>query len=390
MVLVELLAGLGGLVKVKRRADADSAVFKLHYKLTATMLFGFCLLVTANSLVGDPIHCVHDENPKLQDKVVNTYCWIHTTFTLPRHIDKGYGKGTGIVYPGVGPHTSSDSRIYHAYYQWVPFVLFLQGLMFYAPHWLWKTWEGGKLESIVMGLSVPVMSKDERHEKIHLLADYLRSSIHHHNFYALKFFICELLNLGNSIFNIWFMNEFLGGMFFTYGIDVLRFTERNQEDRTDPMIVVFPRVTKCNFNMYGPSGSIETHDLMCVLALNIINEKIYVFLWFWFVILSVISGLAFLYRLIVLCIPAIRVGLLQKRARLHYKTGLDVVSKRLQMGDFFLLYLLSKNLELLSFSSLIEEFVARLGSRRTHPHPNIEVSAPPASTERFHLINEHA
>ena len=55
MVLVELLGALGGLVKVKARADIDSAVFKLHYKVTATILFTFCLLVTANGLIGDPI-----------------------------------------------------------------------------------------------------------------------------------------------------------------------------------------------------------------------------------------------------------------------------------------------------------------------------------------------
>ncbi|XP_045616194.1 innexin inx2 [Procambarus clarkii] len=388
MVLVELLSGLSGLVKVKNCADIDSAVFKLHYRLTATLLFGFCLLVTANSLVGDPISCVHDAHPKMPDKVVNTYCWIHTTFTLPKYINKGYGRGTGVVYPGVGPHTPSDNLMYHAYYQWVPFVLFLQGLMFYAPHWLWRTWEGGKLESIVMGLSVPVMNRDERREKIYLLAEYLHSSIHYHNFYAIKFFLCELLNLGNSLFNMWFLNKFLGGTFLTYGIDVLYFTETNQDERTDPMIVVFPRVTKCNFNMYGPSGSIETHDLMCVLALNIINEKIYVFLWFWFVILAIISTLALIYRLLVFCVPAIRSGLLQKRARLRYKNGLDIITKKLQVGDFFLLYLLSKNVELVSFSSLMEELSSRLAKRPVHP--DLEVSAPPQIPERYPLINENA
>lgn len=260
--------------------------------------------------------------------------------------------------------------------------------MFYAPHWLWKTWEGGKLESIVMGLSIPVMNKEERHEKIHLLADYLFASLHHHNFYAIKFFLCELLNLANCLFNMWFMNEFLGGMFFTYGIDVLAFTETNQEERTDPMIVVFPRVTKCSFNMYGPSGTIETHDLMCVLALNIINEKIYVFMWFWFVILAIISTLALIYRLLVFCVPAIRSGLLQKRARLRYKNSIDAVSRRLQVGDFFLLYLLSKNVELLSFSSLMEELSLRLSNRRVHP--DLDVSPAPVPPERFHLMNENA
>ena len=53
---------------------------------------------------------------------------------------------------------------------------------------------------------------------------------------------------------------------------------------------VFPRVTKCKFWKYGPSGTVQKHDALCVLALNIINEKIYVMLWFWLIILSILSG----------------------------------------------------------------------------------------------------
>lgn len=44
---------------------------------------------------------------------------------------------------------------------------------------------------------------------------------------------------------------------------------------------VFPKVAKCTFHMSGASGSLETHDGLCVLPLNIFNEKIYIFLWFW-------------------------------------------------------------------------------------------------------------
>jgi len=50
---------------------------------------------------------------------------------------------------------------------------------------------------------------------------------------------------------------------------------------------VFPKVTKCTFHAYGPSGTVERHDGLCVLALNIINEKIYVFLWLWYTHLSI-------------------------------------------------------------------------------------------------------
>ena len=47
------------------------------------------------------------------------------------------------------------------------------------------------------------------------------------------------------------------------------------------------QITKCTFHKFGASGSVQKFDGICVLPLNIINEKIYVFLWFWFVILAV-------------------------------------------------------------------------------------------------------
>lgn len=92
------------------------------------------------------------------------------------------------------------------------------------------------------------------------------------------------------------MNRFFDGAFLTFGIDVLRFLESDQEDRVDPMIYVFPRMTKCTFYKYGVSGEVERHDAVCILPLNVVNEKIYVFLWFWFLFLGILSLITVIYR----------------------------------------------------------------------------------------------
>ena len=50
-------------------------------------------------------------------------------------------------------------------------------------------------------------------------------------------------------------------------------------------------MTKCTFHKYGASGTVQTIDGLCILPLNIINEKIYVFIWFWFIFLAIISAI---------------------------------------------------------------------------------------------------
>ena len=151
------------------------------------------------------------------------------------------------------------------------------------------------------------MESDQKADRKRILVDYFCEDRHNHNFYAVRFFFCEFLNLVNVVGQLFFMDFFLGGEFTTYGSDVIAMTDLEQEQRTDPLSRVFPKVskvflkdvpfvqsvfqvTKCTFHKFGPSGTVQRFDGLCVLPLNIINEKIYVFLWFWFVLLSLITA----------------------------------------------------------------------------------------------------
>ena len=58
-----------------------------------------------------------------------------------------------MIHPGVGEYNQETDQVeYKAYYQWVPFVLFLQACFFYTPHMLLKLVEGGKVAGIISGL----------------------------------------------------------------------------------------------------------------------------------------------------------------------------------------------------------------------------------------------
>ena len=86
-----------------------------------------------------------------------------------------------------------------------------------------------------------------------------------------RFFICEVLNLLNVSLQVYLIDSMLGGEFSTFGINVchaqyfnstsysqvLSFAMLDDEERTDPMARIFPKITKCTFNNFGASGTVQ-------------------------------------------------------------------------------------------------------------------------------------
>lgn len=120
-----------------------------------------------------------------------------------------------------------------------------------------------------------------------------------HSTYAFGYIFCEMMNVINIIANIYVTNKFIGDYFLAYGFEVFKYYQ-NDRNHIDPMEVTFPRLTKCDFYKYGPSGNIQKIDALCILAQNVLNEKIYLFLWIWFFVLAIISLLALLYRIAII------------------------------------------------------------------------------------------
>ena len=234
---------------------------------------------------------------------------------------------------------------------------------------MWKTWEGGKCRMLVQEMNVPMVEDDAKRDRIKLIIDYFTINKKNHDFYAIKFFICELINFINVFGQIYFTDLFLGYEFTTYGTDVLslvQYTDLDQELRDDPMNRVFPKVTKCTFHKFGPSGTVEKFDGLCVLPLNIINEKIYVALWFWFLLLAAVSGIQLIYRLLCMFAPGMRVTLLHNNARLAPKHEIQTICDRHGMGDWFLIKQLSKNIDPLIFREFIQEYHKKLTQEDSH------------------------
>ncbi|CAN7994164.1 unnamed protein product [Ixodes hexagonus] len=357
--MLDIIRSLKSLLKTSR-VHIDNEVFRLHYTATVIILLAFCIVVTTKQFVGDPIDC--SKTSDVPQSVINTYCWIHATYSVKSLMRKN---AENVVYPGVGPARSSSSfnpgdHKYHRYYQWVCFMLFFQATLFYLPRWLWKFWEGGKIQALMMDLDVGMCGDAEKKQKKKLLVDYLVSSLKQHDWYAARYFFCELLAFVNVVGQMFLMDRFFDGEFLTYGLDVIRFLDQDDEERIDPMIRVFPRVAKCQFFKFGPSGNRETLDAICILPLNIVNEKIYIFLWFWFILLGVVSGMVLLFRVIVTACPPVRVYLLNLRFRIVHLDHLHTVVRRGSLGDWFLIYMLGQNVDSVIFKEVIAEMAKRM------------------------------
>ncbi|CAB3381679.1 Hypothetical predicted protein [Cloeon dipterum] len=83
--MLELFRTIHGLTKASR-AHTCNWVFSLHCRATPAFLLAACLAVTTRQYVGNPIECLHTKD--IPPDVFNTYCWIHSTYSIPSALRK--------------------------------------------------------------------------------------------------------------------------------------------------------------------------------------------------------------------------------------------------------------------------------------------------------------
>lgn len=113
----------------------DNLAFRLHYQFTFLLLLISSIVVTSTQFFGDPINCIRSSQ-FVDQRIINNYCWIEGTFTLPKALTKIQGEE--VVMPGIEKYHHTDEVLGHGYYQWVCWVLFLQAICFYIPRLFWK------------------------------------------------------------------------------------------------------------------------------------------------------------------------------------------------------------------------------------------------------------
>ena len=105
------------------------------------------------------------------------------------------------------------------------------------------------------------------------------------NYLIALYFYVKVLFIANVVGQLFILNSFLGTEYHMYGIDVLKELSRGEDWTQSPR---FPRITMCDLKVRR-LGNVQRYTVQCVLPINLFNEKIYLFLWFWMVFVATMS-----------------------------------------------------------------------------------------------------
>ncbi|XP_040575378.1 innexin inx2 isoform X1 [Lepeophtheirus salmonis] len=358
----EIFLGVG-------EVSIDNFTFKLYYKWTVTMFIVSSVLVSTSQFFGEPIQCETAED-SIDDDVLNAFCWMYSSFDMPSS------------YTGSCARKRVDStHLYNTYYQWVSIFLVAQAMLFYIPRCIWILQEGGLMGYLVKGTTGRVVENADE-KKGNLLRNF---QIHIHNkfsAYAFCFFFCELLNVILVIFAIFITHKFLNNQFLTYGLDVYLYfslppEERIRQETVNPMCEVFPKIAACDFHRYGMGGGMDNRFGICVLGLNMINDKVFVFIWYWYCLLIILGVIRIISRTSQIASSKVRYFLMKIKMNAyfgkhnHHMRHIQHYVLNCSIGDWFVLYQMSKNLNKRFFA----EFIA-LTAMIVNPDPNIAPEEP--------------
>lgn len=315
------------ITKLFKTQTFDDPIDRLNYFITPTLLAFFALLVSAKQYVGSPIQCwMPMEFKGGWEQYAEDYCFIQNTYyvspeeEIPAQIDERQGRQFG-------------------YYQWVPIMLALQAVMFYLPNWLWKTLH----QQSGLDLSTAISDAQDlrslpgsvRSKEMNKLTTYVNEALEVNelhrsprqlfcfrfgrslgSYVSMLYLITKLLYLLNVFGQFWLLNAFIGRGYTIWGWTALKSLWTGQGWEDSP---IFPRVSLCDFRVRR-LANMHRYTVQCVLMINLFNEKIYLFLWFWFLFVGLSTIINFVYCVSTMVPPSARqrsIRKLLKQAKLQ-------------------------------------------------------------------------
>jgi innexin len=291
------------------RIQDDDFADRLSHRHTVAVLILFTILVSSSQLVGNPISCwcpAHFTGAMVQ--YTNYICWITDKYYVP----------TDDTLPN--PDEVRKSQI--AYYQWVPFILALMAFMYYLPFVFWRFMakpSGLDAKTVMKIISGMDATNTEAKEKtvrnavklIDRAFDYHRDQPDYSclgklrrkisrcllpkktsgSYITVLYIMVKMLYLLNCFGQFFLLNRFMGDNFNIFGFQLIRDAALGKDFWESSR---FPRVTMCDFTIRTLGENNQRNAIQCVLPINLYNEKIFAFIWFWMCIVAALSVYSFL------------------------------------------------------------------------------------------------
>lgn len=159
-----------------------------------------------------------------------------------------------------------------------------------------------------------------------------------------------------QIINMIMLNMVIPGFWSTYSQAVTGLVSGDTYQWNVQSDLAFPRITKCAFQATGPSGSLQEYDALCLMPLNVVNQKVFVIIWVWYILQLIVSIGNLIFWAIVYYSKNLRIEILRRRSM--YTMSRKQIAKATDqghLGSFFILNQIAKNTNSVTFVELLNE-----------------------------------
>ncbi|CAF1978464.1 unnamed protein product [Rotaria magnacalcarata] len=273
--------------------EDDDIIDRLNNRATVWGLIMGILIIGCGVLVGKPINCWTPAEFKGQhDGYANSICWLKGSYYLPTD---------NITIPD----RSKPRSYFVSYYQWTTFILLGMAMFFLLPRYLWQAFtrrSGFHIKKVIKNIKDQKEANKGLESAQKLFKTYLDALNESNgsmccgfscpNFYVgyrTVYLAIKVLYIINSIAQFFLLNIFLAFNFTSFGPEGINKLLTEGDWFESPR---FPRVTMCDFMVRRLGSNQHWYSVQCNLPINMFNEKIFLAIWLWLIILTILNFLS--------------------------------------------------------------------------------------------------
>ncbi|RUS70674.1 hypothetical protein EGW08_021564, partial [Elysia chlorotica] len=279
------------------RVNDEDLCSQINYVWTATIVAVIGLLVTMVQYVGEPIQCLCPAQlTEAQCNYTKALCWVKHNYFVHEE----------------NPIALKEEDRYEltiAYYPWIPWILFAMAAMLNIPNILWQTFAPGSgldLKKFIfqadthenldnLGKILMLWLGKRKQRKDSNVVEKFQKTVGSCGFFWCgrfeRSYLCGLLLFTKFSYLLvtvgcfFVLGIFIEESMLSYGFDVVD----DYLHGVSYELNRFPVYTICDIKV-RQLANIQTYSFQCVLPLNMYNQKIFLVLWFWLVLVSLVNA----------------------------------------------------------------------------------------------------